>query len=30
MQVGGHINEGSLIYIAISKIKQETISHLRK
>jgi hypothetical protein len=30
MQVGGHINEGSLIYIAISKVKTESISHMRK
>ena len=30
MQIGGHTNEGGLIYIALSKIKQETISHLRK
>lgn len=30
MQVGGHTNEGSLIYIALSKVKRETVSHLRK
>ena len=30
MQVGGHNGEGSLIYIAISKTKEESISHLRK
>jgi hypothetical protein len=30
MQVGGKGNEGSLIYIALSKVKEETISHLRR
>lgn len=30
MQVGGHGNEGCLIYVAVSKVKDETISHLRK
>ena len=29
-QVGGHGNEGCLIYIALSKCKDESISHLRK
>lgn len=30
MQIGGQSNQGGLIYIAISKIKEETISHLRR
>jgi hypothetical protein len=30
MTIGGRGNEGCLIYIAISKSKDESISHLRK
>ena len=30
MQSGGKSNEGSLIYVALSKCKRESMSHLRK
>lgn len=30
MTIGGKGNEGCLIYIALSKAKDESISHLRK